>query len=92
VFYENLKFPSVSGTMYDIPYVPELSSQEEKQFFFILRKNFRGITFFASFETTISVIKISILIYCILKLTFSVKIWTLEFNFVINFITIGLVF
>jgi hypothetical protein len=42
----------------------------------ILRKKFRGITFFASFETPISVIKISVLIYCILKLTFSVKIWT----------------
>jgi hypothetical protein len=32
--------------------------------------------FFASFETPISVIKIPILIYSILKLTFSVKIWT----------------
>jgi hypothetical protein len=74
VFYEILKFPSVSGTMCDIPYVPGLSSQEEKKI--ILRKNFRGITFFASFETTISVIKISILIYCILKFTFSIKIWT----------------
>jgi hypothetical protein len=44
--------------------------------FLILRKIFRGITFFASFEIPISVIKISVLIYCTLKLTFCVKIWT----------------
>jgi hypothetical protein len=44
--------------------------------FLILRKNFRGITFFASSETPISVIKISVLIHCILKLTFFVQIWT----------------
>jgi hypothetical protein len=47
-----------------------------KFLFLILRKNFRGITFFASSETPISVIKISVLIHCILKLTFFVQIWT----------------
>jgi hypothetical protein len=31
----------------------------EKKLFLILRKNFRGITFFASLETPISVIKMS---------------------------------
>jgi hypothetical protein len=62
-------------------YVPGFSLQEEKKFLF-LRKNFRGVTFFASSETPISVIKISVLIHCILKLTF----------YVINFIKIGLVF
>jgi hypothetical protein len=36
-----------------IQYVPGLGSQERKK----IRKNFRGITFFASFETPISVIK-----------------------------------
>jgi hypothetical protein len=66
--------------VFDIPYVPGLGSQEEKNILFlILRKNFRGITFFASFETPISVIEISVLIYCILiTLTFSAKIWTLK--------------
>jgi hypothetical protein len=48
----------------------------KKKLFLILRKNFRGITFFASSETPISVIKISVLIHCILKLTFFVQIWT----------------
>jgi hypothetical protein len=58
-------------------YVPGLSLQEEKKnLFLILRKNFRGITFFASSETPISVIKISVVIHCILKLTFFVQIWT----------------
>jgi hypothetical protein len=41
----------------EIPYVPGLISQEEFFLFLILRKNCRGITFFASFETPISVIK-----------------------------------
>jgi hypothetical protein len=48
----------------------------KKKLYLILRKNFRGITFFASSETPISVIKISVLIHCILKLTFFVQIWT----------------
>jgi hypothetical protein len=59
-----------------IQYVPGLSLQEEKKFFLILRKNFTGITFFASSETPNSVIKISVLTHCILKLTCFVKIWT----------------
>jgi hypothetical protein len=60
-----------------IQYVPGLSLQKEKKnLYLILRKNFRGITFFASSETTISVIKISVLIHCILKLTCFVQIWT----------------
>jgi hypothetical protein len=65
---------------------PRIGFTRGKQFLFlILSKNFRGITFFASFETLISVIKISVLIYGVLKLTFS--------NFyVTHFITIGLVF
>jgi hypothetical protein len=46
-----------------------------KKIFLILLKNFRRMTFFASSETPISVIKISVLIHCILKLTFFVKIW-----------------
>jgi acetyltransferase-like isoleucine patch superfamily enzyme len=75
-----------------IQYVPGLSLQEEKNIFLILRKNFRGITFFASSETPISVIRISVLIHCILKLTFFVKIWFRINFYVINFITIGLVF
>jgi hypothetical protein len=64
-----------TGFLY-IQYVPGLSLQEEKKFFLILRKNFRGITFFASSETPTSIIKISVLIHCILKLTFFVQIWT----------------
>jgi hypothetical protein len=49
--------------------------QKQKHYTYrILLKNFRGITFLASFETPISVIKLSVLIYCILKLTFSLKI------------------
>jgi hypothetical protein len=58
----------------NIQYDPGLSLDEENCFFFILRKNLRGITFFASSETPISVIKISVLIHCILKLTFFDKI------------------
>jgi hypothetical protein len=43
---------------YHMQYVPGLSLQEGKIFLFlILGKNFRGITFFASSETPISVIK-----------------------------------
>jgi hypothetical protein len=38
-----------------IQYVPGL--RRKTFLFLILRKNFRGITFFASFETPISVIK-----------------------------------
>jgi hypothetical protein len=64
-----------TGFLY-IQYVPGLSLQEEKKIFLILRKNFRGITFFASSETPTSIIKISVLIHCILKLTFFVQIWT----------------
>jgi hypothetical protein len=42
----------------DIQYVPGLSLPTRgKKIFLILRKNFRGITLFASFETPISVIK-----------------------------------
>jgi hypothetical protein len=56
---------------------PRIEFTRGKKFLFlILRKNFRGITFFASSENPISVIKISVLIHCILKLTFFVKIWT----------------
>jgi hypothetical protein len=55
------------------------NSSNKLLLFFIIRKNYTGITFFASFETLISVIEISVLIYCILiTLTFSVKIWTLK--------------
>jgi hypothetical protein len=58
---------------------PRIEFTRGKKFLFlILRKNFRGITFFASSETPISVIKISVLIHCILKLTFFVQIWTLN--------------
>jgi hypothetical protein len=54
---------------------PRIEFTRGKKNFLILRKNFRGITFFASSETPISVIKISVLIHCILKLTFFVQIW-----------------
>jgi hypothetical protein len=40
-----------------IQYVPGLSLQEGKNVFLILRKNLRGITFFALSEIPISVIK-----------------------------------
>jgi hypothetical protein len=56
---------------------PRIEFTRGKHFLFlILRKNFRGITFFASSETPISVIKISVLIHCTLKLTFFVQIWS----------------
>jgi hypothetical protein len=55
---------------------PRMGFTRGEKIFLILRKNFREITLFGSFETPISVIKISVLIYCILKLTFSVQIWT----------------
>jgi hypothetical protein len=46
----------------DIQYVPGLSLPTRgEKIFLILRKNFRGITFFASFETPISDIKKSFL-------------------------------
>jgi hypothetical protein len=58
---------------------PRIEFTRGKTFLFlILRKNFRGVTFFASSETPIFVIKISVLIHCILKLTFFVKICTLN--------------
>jgi hypothetical protein len=42
-----------------IPLCPRIEFRRGKTFLFlVLRKNFRGITFFASFETPISVIKI----------------------------------
>jgi hypothetical protein len=42
----------------DIQYVPGLSLPTKgKKIFLILRKNFSGITLFASFETPISLIK-----------------------------------
>jgi hypothetical protein len=54
---------------------PRIEFTRGKQnLFLILRKNYRGITFFASSETPIFVIKISVLIHCILKFTFFVKI------------------
>jgi hypothetical protein len=68
-----------------LQYVPGLSLQGKKKLFLILRKNFRGITFFASSETPISVIKISVLKHCKLDLK-------LIFMLYLNFITIGLVF
>jgi hypothetical protein len=54
-----------------IQYVPGLSLQEEKKYFCLTssRKT-------ASSETPNSVIKISVLTHCILKLTCFVKIWT----------------
>jgi hypothetical protein len=63
---------------------PRIEFTRGKKIFLILRKNFRGITFFASSETPISVIRISVLIHCILKLTFFVKIW-FRINFCYKF-------
>jgi hypothetical protein len=63
--------------MYKYTVCPRIEfTRGQKILFLILRKNFRGITFFASSETLISVIKVSVLIQCILKLTFFVQIWT----------------
>jgi hypothetical protein len=59
------------------PVCPRIEfTRGKKILFLILRKNFRGITFFASSETPISVIKISVLRHCIVKLTCFVQIWT----------------
>jgi hypothetical protein len=69
--------------MYDFYYTvcPRIEfTRGKKILFLILRKNFRGITFFASSETPISVIKISVLRHCIVKLTCFVQIWTFYYN------------
>jgi hypothetical protein len=79
---QTVKFTSLKGhgrtrNCYQYTVCPRIEFTRGKKFLFlILRKNFRGITFFASSETPISVIKISVLIHCILKLTFFVQIWT----------------